>query len=151
MSPRGWYLLAPTSAAKWRVTASGFAALLLCDTAAQLCFKLAAQDVTPFGADLQWLLRVAQAPWVYGAIAAYAGGFLAWMGLLRHLPLGTAVAASHFDVVVVMLLSVPLFHETLSSAQWIGCALIMGGVVVLAISESRRRAEHGFIHHEPGR
>ena len=129
-----------------RAYLAGFAALLLCDTAAQLCFKLAALDAAPLAADLTWLARVFGEPWVYGAIAAYVGGFLAWMGLLRQLPVGAAVAASHFEVVIVMLLSVPLFHEHISVSQWSGCALIVVGIAVLAVGESRGVSEHEPVH-----
>ena len=120
--------------------------MLLCDTAAQLCFKLAALDAAPFAPDVTWLARVFGEPWVYGAIAAYVGGFVAWMGLLRQLPVGAAVAASHFEVVIVMLLSVPLFHEHISMSQWSGCALIIVGIALLAVGESRGGSEREPVH-----
>ncbi len=44
-------------------------------------------------------------PWVYGAVLGYVGAFFTWMSLLRHAPIGPAFAASHLEVIGVLLLS----------------------------------------------
>ncbi|MBZ0223303.1 MAG: EamA family transporter [Dokdonella sp.] len=114
----------------------GFLVLVCFDTFAQVCFKLTANHALPPEANLAWVLRVASSPWVYAAIACYIGAFITWMALLEHAPIGPAFAASHLEVVSVLALSVVIFNERISAAQLIGSALIIAGIVCLAISET---------------
>lgn len=123
MSLRSFYLI-------------GFLVLVSFDTFAQVCFKLTANHAMPPEANLAWLLRVASSPWIYGAIACYLGAFVSWMTLLRKAPIGPAFAASHLEVITVMALSVVLFGEHIGPPQLIGSALIIAGIVCLAISET---------------
>lgn len=119
----------------WRFYLVGFLVLMAFDTLSQLCFKLAAIQAEPFAGDLAWLLRVAATPWVYGAIAGYLGAFVTYMTLLKHAPVGPAFAASHLNVVSVLLFSAWLLHERLSLVQVGGAALIVLGILVLARAE----------------
>ena len=119
----------------WRYYVTGFLVLMAFDTLSQLCFKLAALHAAPFAADGPWLLRVAREPWVYGAIAGYLGAFVTYMSLLRHAPVGPAFAASHLNVVSVLLVSAWLLHERLSLPQSVGAVLIVFGILVLARAE----------------
>ena len=119
----------------WRYYVTGFLVLMAFDTLSQLCFKLAALHAAPFAADGPWLLRVAREPWVYGAIAGYLGAFVTYMGLLRHAPVGPVFAASHLNVVSVLLVSAWLLHERLSLPQSVGAVLIVFGILVLARTE----------------
>ncbi len=119
----------------WRYYVTGFLVLMVFDTLSQLCFKLAALHAAPFAADGPWLLRVAREPWVYGAIAGYLGAFVTYMSLLRHAPVGPAFAASHLNVVSVLLVSAWLLHERLSLPQSVGATLIVLGILVLARAE----------------
>jgi drug/metabolite transporter (DMT)-like permease len=114
----------------------GFLVLVAFDTLAQVCFKLTANHAMPPQASVAWILRVASTPWVYVAIACYVGAFVTWMSLLKHAPIGPAFAASHLEVITVMALSVVIFGEHIGTPQWIGAALIMAGIVCLAISET---------------
>lgn len=114
----------------------GFLVLVCFDTLAQICFKLTANHAMPPEANLAWVMRVMNSPWVYGAIACYIGAFVSWMTLLKHAPIGPAFAASHLEVISVMALSVVIFGEHIGAAQWIGSALIIAGIVCLAISET---------------
>ncbi len=113
----------------------GFLILLAFDTLAQVSFKYTALN-TPFVADLDWLLTVLQSPWLFGCILGYVGAFFTWMSLLQHAPVGPAFAASHLEIVSVMLLSAPLFNERLTLMQLLGAAVIVAGVICLAISET---------------
>lgn len=114
----------------------GFLALVCFDTFAQVCFKLTANHAMPPEANLAWVLRVLSSPWVYSAIACYIGAFITWMTLLEHAPIGPAFAASHLEVVSVLALSVVLFGEHVGAPQLIGSALIIAGIVCLAVSET---------------
>ena len=120
----------------------GFLVLVAFDTFAQVCFKLTANAAMPPETDIAWLVRVMSSPWVYCAIACYIGAFVTWMTLLEHAPIGPAFAASHLEVISVLGLSVLLFGERIGMAQWIGSALIIAGIVCLAISESDGDAPH---------
>ncbi|HVI51672.1 MAG TPA: EamA family transporter [Candidatus Sulfotelmatobacter sp.] len=114
----------------------GFIVLLAFDTFSQICFKIAALHAAPFEIDPEWLWRVLGTPWVYGAIVGYLGAFFTWMTLLRHAPVGPAFAASHLEIVGVMIISVPLFGEALSIMEMLGAVLILAGVVALAMGEA---------------
>jgi len=91
-------------------------------------------------ASLAWLLRVFGQPWVYGAVIGYVGAFFTWMALLKHAPIGPAFAASHLEVVSVMLLSIWLFDEHLTVTRALGALAIIAGIVCLGVAESREHA-----------
>lgn len=114
----------------------GFVVLIVVDTFSQICFKMAATHAEPFLIEAEWVLRVLSDPWVYGAIAGYIGAFFTWMTLLRHAPVGPAFAASHLQVVGVMIVSMPFFGEALSAWQMLGAAFIIAGVICLAVGET---------------
>jgi drug/metabolite transporter (DMT)-like permease len=113
----------------------GFLLLMGFDTLAQLSFKLAGTHALPVAANLAWLLRVFAQPWIYGALVGYLGAFFIWMSLLRHAPIGPAFAASHLEVVSVMLLSVWLLHEPLTVPRVLGAMAIVAGIVCLGVAE----------------
>lgn len=113
----------------------GFVVLIAFDTLSQVCFKMAAIHAAPFAIEFAWLLRVLGDPWVYGSIIGYLGAFATWMTLLRHAPVGPAFAASHLEVIGVMIISVPIFGERLSAVQLLGAAFILAGVLCLACGE----------------
>jgi drug/metabolite transporter (DMT)-like permease len=119
----------------------GFAALIVFDTFSQICFKMAALQAEPFLIEVAWLIRVLETPWVYGAIIGYLGAFMTWMTLLRHAPVGPAFAASHLEVVGVIVISVPLFGEMLTISQMFGAILIVAGVVCLAQGETQSHVD----------
>lgn len=114
----------------------GFPVLMAFDTLAQLCFKLAGDGALPVEANLAWVMRVLAQPWVYGAIIGYVGAFFTWMSLLRHAPIGPAFAASHLEVVSVLLLSAWLLHEPLTLHHLLGAALIVVGILCLGRAET---------------
>jgi drug/metabolite transporter (DMT)-like permease len=111
----------------------GFLALMLFDTLTQACFKLTALHAAPLAMDIGWVQRVLSTPWVYGSIAGYLGAFFTWMTLLKHAPVGPAFAASHLEVVAVLALSVLVFGEHLSIGQLLGSAVIVAGIICLAV------------------
>ena len=116
----------------------GFAVLAVFDTMTQVSFKLAAQRTGEFSFALAWLKTVALAPWIYVAVAGYIGAFITWMTLLEHAPVGPAFAASHVDVVTVLLISVPLFGEHLTAVEITGAACIIAGILLLSRSEAKQ-------------
>jgi drug/metabolite transporter (DMT)-like permease len=119
----------------WRFYLAGFALLLAFDTVVQLSFKLTGTHALPTEASVAWVARVFGHPWIYIALIGYVGNFFTWMSLLKHAPIGPAFAASHLDVVTVMLASALLFHEALTPMRLLGAGVIMLGILCLAFAE----------------
>jgi drug/metabolite transporter (DMT)-like permease len=115
----------------------GFLLLMTFDTLAQISFKYAGTHALPVEASVAWVLRVFGQAWIYGAVVGYVGAFFTWMSLLKHAPIGPAFAASHLEVVSVMLLSVWLFNEHLNLARVLGAIAIIAGIICLGLAESR--------------
>ncbi len=117
----------------------GFSALMLFDTLTQVSFKLSSSHAGVFALQLDWLLTVFQNPWVYGAVIGYLGSFVAWMTLLKHAPVGPSFAASHLDVVTVLIISVAYLGEKLSALQVVGAVCIIIGIVFLSLSKENKK------------
>ncbi len=115
----------------------GFSALMLFDTWTQISFKLASNHTGEFAMTLTWLKSAVFSPWIYGAVAGYLGAFVTWMSLLKHAPVGPAFAASHLEVVTVLILSVQFFGEHLAPQQIAGSLCIVLGIIFLSLSESK--------------
>jgi drug/metabolite transporter (DMT)-like permease len=119
---------------------TGFLCLMLFDTLAQVSFKLAGQSASPFVAELAWLGRLAANPWIYGALGGYLGAFYTWMTLLKHAPIGSGFAATHLQIISVLLVSVWLFGEQITAIKLAGSVLILIGIAILGLAETRRLA-----------
>ena len=115
----------------------GFGALMLFDTWTQVAFKLAAGQTGEFSLTPDWLQAAILSPWIYAAIGGYLGAFVTWMTLLRQAAVGPAFAASHLEVVAVLIVSVLFFGEHLAPLQIIGGLSIVLGIVFLSLGESR--------------
>ncbi len=115
----------------------GFGALMLFDTWTQVSFKLASHQTGEFDMTWEWLQAVIFSPWIYGAIAGYLCAFVTWMTLLKRAPVGPAFAASHLEVVTVLIVSVLYFGERLVPLQIIGGLCIVLGIILLSLSESK--------------
>lgn len=118
----------------------GFALLLAFDTLNLICFKIAGTHALPVEMSAAWIARVFSHPWIYGAVVGYIGAFVTWMSLLKHAPIGPAFAASHLEVISVMLLSWWMFSEPVTPTQIAGAMAIVAGIVCLAIAEDSEEA-----------
>ena len=116
----------------------GFSALMICDTLTQISFKLASNHGGDFFMQIEWFLSIFSQPWIYGAVLGYLGSFVAWMTLLKHAPVGPAFAASHLEVVLVLIVSAVYFGDRLSPMQIVGALLIVIGFLCLSFSESKQ-------------
>ncbi|RKS86085.1 multidrug transporter EmrE-like cation transporter [Orbus hercynius] len=115
----------------------GFALLLFFDTVAHCSFKMTALVAEPLEANTDWLWRVFSQQWVYLAIFGYILTFFTWMTLLRKAPIGPAFAASHLEVVTVMIASVWLFNEQITLTRILGALFIVTGIIFLAFAEKQ--------------
>jgi len=98
---------------------------------------------------LPWLFGVPATDWsvshamllfIIGVVAT-AGGFLAWMEVLRWLPAGTASLNMLAIPVIALLSSMIVFGERLAANEWAGIALIGVGlalITALALAGGRR-------------
>jgi drug/metabolite transporter (DMT)-like permease len=112
----------------------GFTVLAICDTTTQVSFKLASLRAGELRFDLSWILAAAHSPWIYIAMTGYVAAFAMWMTLLQRAPVGPAFAASHIDIVTVLLVSMPLFGERLNATQLVGAFCIIAGILFLALN-----------------
>ena len=115
----------------------GFLVLMAFDTLAQISFKQAGNAALPLQASTAWLARVFGQPWIYGAFVGYIGAFFTWMSLLKRAPIGPAFAASHLEIISVLIVSHWLFGEHIGWPQLAGCGFIVAGIACLAVSETR--------------
>ena len=115
----------------------GFVLLVVFNSAAQLALKSASTGALPLQFSAAWLMRLLHQRALYGAIVGFVSGFLVWMALLRHAPIGPAFAASNLDIVTVLLASDWLLGEHVGVSQVAGALLIVAGVGCLAIAASR--------------
>jgi drug/metabolite transporter (DMT)-like permease len=118
--------------------AVGFVTLMAFDVLAQVSFKLAGTGALPVEFSWAWVVRVIGQAWVYGAVAGYLGAFVTWMTLLKHAPIGPAFAASHLEIVAVLMVSHWLLAERIGIEQLLGALLILSGIVCLAVGERRQ-------------
>ena len=117
---------------------AGFGVLMVFDTVTQISLKMAASRVGEFLFTGDYLREVVTTPWLYGAIGGYLCAFVTWMTLLKRAPIGPAFAASHIEIIPVLILSIFLFGESLNISQVIGCLCIVAGIVFLAMSKSNQ-------------
>lgn len=110
----------------------GFLILVVFDTVGQVGFKLAAEAAGAVRVDPAWLLAILGTQWIYIAALAYFGAFVTWMTLLEHAPVGPAFAASHLEIVAVLVVSVIALGESLAAPQIAGSVLILAGIAVLS-------------------
>lgn len=115
----------------------GFGLLMVFDTLAQVCFKFTAINALPLEMNIDWPVRVFGHAWIYGALGGYIGAFFTWMTLLKRLSIGSSFAASHIEVVSVMILSTWIFNEPLTFAKVSGALLILVGIGCLAVAEEK--------------
>lgn len=115
----------------------GFGLLLLFDTIAQCSFKVTAIQAEPLEFNPEWFVRVFTNKWVYVSILGYILTFFTWIILLKKAPVGPAFAASHLEIITVMIMSVLLFNDHITLGKFLGAVLIVIGILFLASAEKK--------------
>lgn len=105
----------------------------------QTLLKLGMTAVGPIGLErlkrpLVLARDVASAWQVWLGFTLYAISAATWILALSTVPLSVAYPFLGLSYVAIAALSVLWLNEWLSPAQWIGIALVMFGVVVVAVS-----------------
>lgn len=99
-----------------------------------LKWQVSVQQGLPTGWLKAWppILLLLLRPWVLSAFVAAFGASLCWMLAISRLELSRAYPFMALNFLLVCLLAVPLFGETLSVAKIIGLACIIFGLIVLS-------------------
>ncbi len=97
----------------------------------QLLFKLAADQVKTETNLVAMLTRLLAIPAMWGAVLLYGLTIIAWVWVLRTVPLSVAYSAVALVFVFVPLLAIWLFKEPLTPQFALGAGLIMIGVILV--------------------
>ena len=97
----------------------------------QLLFKLAADQVRTETNLISMGIRLITVPAMWGAVILYGITIVAWVWVLRTVPLSVAYSAVALVFVFVPLLAIWLFREPLTPQFALGAALIAIGVVLV--------------------
>lgn len=112
-----------------------WALLIGTESAGQLFTKIAGDQIGQMDFSLQWLGEVVRNPGILAAIGSYIGAFFVWMLILRRSSLSLAFPLSSLVFVVVLLGSWLGLGEHISLLHWVGVAVIIGGIALLAEGE----------------
>ena len=92
----------------------------------------------------QWSIAQGVLLIVVGVVAT-AGGFIAWMEILRWLPAGTASLNMFAIPVIALVSSMAIFGERLAANEWMGIALIGVGLGLISGEAWRRGRRPGAL------
>ncbi len=95
---------------------------------AQLLLRQAALT----GADSLKPLSLATSPWFLAGISSYGVSVLTWLGVLKTTPLAVATPFVALVYVGVPLASRWVFGDHVSGRMWMGMALVVLGVTLVA-------------------
>ena len=79
-----------------------------------------------------FLWSFALRPWVMSSLVAAVAAFLCWVMAMSRFEIGYAYPFTSMAFLIVMLLGVVLFGETLSTTRVMGTVLIVAGIIVLS-------------------
>lgn len=96
----------------------------------QVFFKLGLEKIG--GVNLANAWKALLSPTIFIGLVLYAIATLIWFVVLSRLPLSVAYPIQSLAYVLGILLSISLFHETVSPMKWIGTVIIVVGVIFIA-------------------
>lgn len=109
-----------------------WALLIGSESVAQLAMKIGSNGLDQLPMGLGWLQAALSSPGVLVAVACYVFSFFTWMMILRLTHLSKAFPLSSVVFVAVMLGSWLGLGEPVSGLHWLGVAVIVVGIGVLA-------------------
>ena len=95
---------------------------------AQLLLRKAALS----GAEPARPVSLLQSPWFMAGLCAYAVSVLAWLVVLKRTPLAVAAPFVALVYVAVPLASRFVFGDVVNPRMWLGMALVVAGVTLVA-------------------
>jgi drug/metabolite transporter (DMT)-like permease len=110
----------------------GFASEMLCGGAVLMTVSLALgeQPVWPPGAS-------ATAAWLYLVVFGSLTAFSAYMYLLAHASAALATSYAFVNPLIALFLGVVFANEAVSNAEWLSCAVILAGVLFIALADKK--------------
>lgn len=99
-----------------------------------LKWQVSIRAPAPFAWAEGWppLLLLLLRPWVISAFVAAFGASMCWMLAISRLELSRAYPFMALNFLLVCLLAVPLFGETLTPPKLIGLCFVIVGLVILS-------------------
>ena len=110
-------------------------ALIAAHTLCTLAYHLAAKylGVSLDGAGGGWNpLGIMLDPRFWGLVVIELGSFGLWLVILARLDLGKATLLSAVSYCVIMIVGAVAFHERVGWTGYVGSAMILGGIALLA-------------------
>lgn len=96
--------------------------------AASTLLKIGSRAVNFDAGLLTTLTGYATSPVIVAGFAAYALAALLWVYCLSVFDLGYVTFVSSFQYVLLLAVSIFVFHEHITLLRWVGCVFIMVGV-----------------------
>ncbi len=95
---------------------------------ASTLLKIGSRAVNFDGAILSILLGYMSSPLIIAGFASYAVGAVLWVYCLSKFDLSYVTFVSSFQYILLVLVSIVVFHEQISMMKWAGCVFILIGV-----------------------
>lgn len=92
--------------------------------------KIGSRTVNFEGTLLAIALGYVSSPALLAGFAAYALGAFLWIYCLAKFDLSYVTFVSSFQYVLLLIVSIAVFHEQISAMKWAGCVVILIGVVM---------------------
>lgn len=108
---------------------------LALDTATQIAFKTASENLEGMSFGPSFLQTALMIPTFWIAILCYIGTFVVWMAVLTRMELSRAFPLTALTYVTVPALAFLFFGEHLPLTRVIGIAVIIAGVVMIGSEE----------------
>lgn len=109
----------------------GLEAILV--TASEVLLKIGASETLSGGTAIEWLgISGLTSPWTWGGIVTIVLSFLCWIYVLRHVPLSVAFPLSNVVHVSIPLSSWIFLGEAISTRRWLGIAVVICGLMLVA-------------------
>lgn len=96
--------------------------------AASTLLKIGSRSVNFDGGLLAIILGYLGTPIILGGFVMYALAAFLWVYCLASFDLSYVSFVSSFQYILLLLVSILVFHEQISLMKWIGCGFIMLGV-----------------------
>ena len=111
----------------------------LLETFAQFCFKKCAflgtlLDIKTASDAAVFLKAVIPSPFLWLGLFSVLCMFISWSTVLSRIDLSVAIPVCSFSYITIPLISMLVFHETVSLVRWLGIGLILVGVIFVSKS-----------------
>lgn len=106
---------------------------VLCVLVSELLLKRGASDISDVESSWSWTgINGLTSPIVWLAILFIIASFITWLYVLKYIPLSIAFPFSRVVDVLVPICCWIFLDETISPRRWIGIALVVIGLAVIA-------------------